>query len=125
MAKFKRVGVAMPAQDVKRARQFYEHQLGLEPAMEQPDGGAMYVINGTGFFVFKSAGQASGTHTQMGMDVEDVEDAVRELKSRGVRFEEYDYPGLKTQHGVATLPDGSKSAWFKDTEGNLIALGSM
>ena len=125
MLKIKRVGAAIPAQDIKRARQFYEQKLGLKPAMEQPDGGAMYVIGQTGFLVFPSMGKASGDHTQMAMDVEDVEEAARELQSRRVELEEYDYPTLKTRDGVATLPDGSKGAWFKDTEGNLISLGTM
>lgn len=125
MLKFKRVGTAMPAQDVKRARQFYEQKLGLTPVREQPDGTAMYVVGQTGFLVFQSTGKSSGTHTQMAMDVDDVEEAARELKSRGVKLEEYDYPSLKTHDGVATLPDGSKGAWFKDTEGNLISLGTL
>jgi len=125
MLKIKRVGAAMPAQDVKRARQFYEQKLGLKPTNEQPDGSAMYMVGDTGFLVFPSMGKASGDHTQMALDVEDVEDAVRELRSSGVRLEEYDFPELKTQDGLATLPDGSKGAWFKDTEGNLIAVGSM
>ena len=125
MLKIKRVGAAMPAQDVKRARQFYEQKLGLKPTSEQPDGSAMYMVGETGFLVFPSAGKASGDHTQMALDVEDVEDAVRELRNSGVRLEEYDYPEFKTRDGLATLPDGSKGAWFKDTEGNLIAVGSM
>ena len=125
MLKVKRVGAAMPAQDVKRARQFYEQKLGLKPSVEQPDGGAMYMVGETGFLVFPSMGKASGDHTQMALDVDDVEEAVRELKSSGVKIEEYDYPDFKTQDGLATLPDGSKGAWFKDTEGNLIALGTM
>jgi len=125
MLKIKRVGAAMPAQDVKRARQFYEQKLGLKPTNEQPDGGAMYMVGETGFLVFPSMGKASGDHTQMALDVDDVEDAVRELRKSGVRLEEYDFPELKTQDGLATLPDGSKGAWFKDTEGNLIAVGSM
>lgn len=125
MLKIKRVGAAMPAQDVKRAREFYEHRLGLKPMMEQPDGGAMYSVGQSGFLVFQSMGKSSGTHTQMAMDVDDVEEAVRELRRQGVKLEEYDYPTLKTHDGVATLPDGSKGAWFKDTEGNLIALGTM
>jgi len=125
MLKIKRVGAAMPAQDVKRARQFYEQKLGLKPTNEQPDGSAMYMVGDTGFLVFPSMGKASGDHTQMALDVEDVEDAVRELRSSGVRLEEYDSPDFKTRDGLATLPDGSKGAWFKDTEGNLIAVGSM
>lgn len=125
MLKIRRVGAAMPAQDVKRAREFYEQKLGLKPSQESPDGGAMYVVGQTGFLVFASMGKASGNHTQMALDVDDVEEAARELKRRGVRLEEYDYPNLKTRDGIAERPDGSKGAWFKDTEGNLIALGSM
>jgi predicted enzyme related to lactoylglutathione lyase len=125
MLKIKRVGAAMPAQDVKRARQFYEQKLGLKPTNEQPDGSVMYMVGETGFLVFPSMGKASGDHTQMALDVDDVEDAVRELRKSGVRLEEYNFPELKTQDGLATLPDGSKGAWFKDTEGNLIAVGSM
>ena len=125
MLKIKRVGAAMPAQDITRAREFYEQKLGLKPSVEGPDGGVMYVVGETGFLVFPSMGKASGDHTQMAMDVEDVEEAVRELRSRGVEFEEYDYPNLKTQDGLAELPNGSKGAWFKDTEGNLIGLGSI
>jgi predicted enzyme related to lactoylglutathione lyase len=125
MLKIKRVGTAMPAQDVKRARQFYEQKLGLKPSMEQPDGSAMYMVGETGFLVFPSMGKASGDHTQMALDVDDVEETVRELRSRGVKLEEYDFPDFKTSDGLATLPDGSKGAWFKDTEGNLIAIGTM
>jgi predicted enzyme related to lactoylglutathione lyase len=125
MLKIKRVGTAIPAQDVKRARQFYEQKLGLKPSDEQPDGSVMYAIGETGFMLFPSMGKASGDHTQMAFDVDDVEGAARELKSKGVKLEEYDYPNLKTRDGIADMPDGSKGAWFKDTEGNLIAVGSL
>ena len=125
MLKIKRVGTSIPAQDVKRARAFYEQKLGVKPSQETPDGGAMYMVGETGFFVFPSAGKASGTHTQMAIDVDDVEEAVRELKSAGVKLEEYDMPDFKTRDGIADLPDGSRGAWFKDTEGNLIAVGSL
>ena len=125
MLKIKRVGAAMPAQDVKRARQFYEQKLGLKPTNEQPDGSAMYMVGETGFLVFPSMGKASGDHTQMALDVDDVEETARELKSRGVKLEEYDMPDFKTRDGITDLPDGSKGAFFKDTEGNLIAVGSL
>ena len=125
MLKFKRVGAAMPAQDVKRARQFYEQKLGLKPSMEQPDGSAVYTVGETAFMVFPSSGKASGTHTQMALDVDDVEATARELQSNGVKLEEYDAPNFKTVNGLIDMPDGSKGAWFKDTEGNLIALGTL
>jgi predicted enzyme related to lactoylglutathione lyase len=125
MLKIKRVGAAIPAQDINRARQFYEQKLGLKPSEAEQDGSVMYMIGETGFLLFPSMGKASGDHTQLALDVEDVEEAVRDLKSRGVKFEEYDHPNFKSHDGMVDMPDGSKGAWFKDTEGNLIAVGSM
>jgi predicted enzyme related to lactoylglutathione lyase len=122
MLKIKSSATAIPAQDVKRARQFYEEKLGIKPDEEQPDGGASYKTGESGFLVFVSTGKASGEHTQMALEVDDVPSAVRELKSKGVKLEEYDYPNFKSHDGVVDTPDGGKGAWFKDTEGNLIAL---
>src|SRR5258708_30762825 len=124
MLKIKSAAPAIRAKDVKRARQFYEQKLGLKPAEEQADGGARYVTGETGFLVFQSMGKASGEHTQMAFEVEDVAAAVRDLKSNGVKLEEDDYPEIKTHHRVVDMPDRSKGAWFKDTEGNLIAINS-
>jgi predicted enzyme related to lactoylglutathione lyase len=112
----------IPAQDIKRARQFYEQKLGLTATEEQQDGSVMYRTGDTSFLVFPSMGKASGDHTQLGLDVDDIMSAANELKSKGVKLEEYDYPDFKTKDGIAELADGSKGAWFKDTEGNLIAL---
>ena len=111
----------LPAQDLKRARQFYEQKLGLTPE-EQPDGGAIYRTGNSGFLVFQSRGKASGDHTQLGINVENLTAAVGELKKNGVTFEEYDFPGLKTENGIADEGNGNKVAWFKDTEGNLIGI---
>jgi predicted enzyme related to lactoylglutathione lyase len=115
----------IPAQDVKRARQFYEQRLGLTPSDEQPDGSVMYRTGETAFLVFQSMGKASGDHTQLGLNVADLKSATDELKSKGVKLEEYDYPDIKTVNGIVEMPDGSKSAWFKDTEGNLISVAQM
>ena len=125
MLKINRVGAAIPAQDIKRAREFYEQKLGLKPEDEQQDGSVMYMIGETGFLLFPSMGKASGDHTQMALDVDDVESAARELKGKGVKLEEYDFPTFKSNDGIVDLPDGGKGAWFKDTEGNLIGIGSL
>ena len=122
MLKIKDVGAALPAQDIARARQFYEQKLGLKPAEVQPDGSARYLVGTATFLVFKSMGKASGDHTQMGLEVEDAAGAVNELKNAGVKVEEYDFPDFKTKNGVVEMPDGGKAAWFKDTEGNLISI---
>ena len=125
MLKIKRVGTALPAQDVKRARQFYEQKLGLKPSEEGSDGSAAYMIGETGFLVFPSMGKASGEHTQMAIDVDDFDEAIGELKRAGVKLEEYDLPNFKTRDGIVDLPDGNKGAWFKDSEGNLIGVGTL
>ena len=111
----------LPAQDIERARKFYEQKLGLTPGELSPDGGVMYKTGNTQILVFPSNGKPSGDHTQVGLDVEDVTAAVSELKKSGVKFEEYDFPGLKTHDGVADI-GVDKGAWFKDSEGNLLAL---
>lgn len=121
MLKITESAAALPAQDMARARKFYEQKLGLTAEEVGPDGSAFYKTGSTGFLVFPSSGKPSGDHTQMALDVEDVTATVNELKKSGVKFEDYDFPGLKTQDGIAEMGDG-KGAWFKDTEGNLIAV---
>ena len=125
MLKIRRVGAAIPAQDMQRARQFYEQKLGFKPVQEGSDGGVLYMFGETGFMLFPSVGKSSGDHTQMAIDVENVDEAVRELKRAGVKLEEYDLPNFKTREGIMDMPDGEKGAWFKDTEGNLIGVGTL
>src|SRR5262245_28873534 len=92
----------LPAKDLERARRFYSEKLGLEPVEERP-GGLRYVCGGGSFALFESAGAASGNHTQMGWEVADIESVVTALRARGVVFEEYDLPGLKTVNGIADI----------------------
>jgi len=124
MLKITESAATLPAQDMARARKFYEQKLGFTPDEVGPDGGVFYKTGNTGFLVFPSMGKPSGDHTQLGLDVEDVTATVNELKKSGVKFEDYDIPGLKTQDGIADM-GGSKGAWFKDTEGNLISIGEQ
>jgi catechol 2,3-dioxygenase-like lactoylglutathione lyase family enzyme len=111
----------MPAQDIGRARKFYEEKLGLKPGEERPDGSVIYQTGSTNLLVFPSMGKPSGDHTQAGLEVGDLTGAVTELKAKGVAFEEYDFPNFKTKGGIVDLDD-SRTAWLKDSEGNLIAL---
>lgn len=117
-----RVGTTLPAQDIARAKAFYRDKLGLTPTQEDALGLLYELDAGTGFGLFPSSGKPSGTHTQMAIEVEDVEQSVKDLQAKGVKFEEYDTPMLKTVNGVADM-GGTKGAWFKDSEGNLIAVG--
>jgi catechol 2,3-dioxygenase-like lactoylglutathione lyase family enzyme len=124
-----KVATRLPAQDLERARAFYSEKLGLEP-VEEREGGLLYRLGGTEFGLFQSAGAASGDHTQMGFEVEDIEAAVAELRGRGVVFEEYDFPGLTTVNGIAEVEGnypskgkGERAAWFRDSEGNMLGIG--
>jgi catechol 2,3-dioxygenase-like lactoylglutathione lyase family enzyme len=123
------VATRLPVQDLKRAKSFYAEKLGLEPVEERP-GGLLYRCGKGSFALFLSAGAAAGTHTQMGWEVADIEATVAALRARGVVFEEYDLPGLKTVDGIAQIAGnypskgtGEKGAWFKDSEGNLVGIG--
>jgi len=125
-----KVAARIPAQDLQRARSFYAQKLGLEPRVEMP-GGLLYRCGEGEFVLFESAGAASGDHTQMGWEVEDIEATVEWLRGRGVVFEEYDFPGLRTVNDIAEIAGnypskggvGEKAAWFRDSEGNLFGIG--
>jgi catechol 2,3-dioxygenase-like lactoylglutathione lyase family enzyme len=130
MLKNARVAARLPAQNLDRARTFYSENLSLEPAEERP-GGLLYRFADGEFALYRSAGTAPGTFTQIGFEVDDHESAVAELKRRGVAFEDVDVPGLRTTAGVAEVEGnypsnggkGERAAWFRDSEGNLLGLG--
>ena len=116
-----RTHTTLPAADLDRARRFYEETLGFVPVDIQPAGVRYETAGGSRFLVFPSSGRPSGTHTQIGFQVDDIEAEVADLRSRGVVFETYDMPTFDTKTMIATFP-AIRSAWFKDTEGNLIGL---
>ncbi len=119
-----RAAAALPAQDLERAKAWYAEKFGLKPSGFDPTGGALYQLSeGTGFLLFQSSGKPSGTHTQMAIELQDFDSTVRDLKARGVKLEEYDLPGLRTVDGIAAFGE-SKAAWFKDSEGNVIGIGT-
>jgi catechol 2,3-dioxygenase-like lactoylglutathione lyase family enzyme len=129
MLKKGRVATSLPAQDLERAREFYSEKLGLQPT-EEREGGLRYVSAEGEFALFQSAGSAAGDHTQMMWEVDDIEETVRELRDRGVVFEEYDLPGLTTIDGIAEIEgqypskgSGERGAWFRDSEGNVLGIG--
>ena len=114
----------LPAADLARARRFYEEVLGFAPQAVMPSGVMYAAAGGTTFLVFPSAGRASGSHTQLGFSVTDLDTTVRQLRSRGVVFEAYDLPGFDPATAIAT--NGPlRNAWFRDSEGNLIGLMSL
>ena len=111
----------IPAKDVARARRFYEEKVGLVPK-EEIAGGVVYECGkGSWIFLYQSAGAGTSKASQAFWQVEDVEAEVKALRAKGVVFEEYDLPAMKTVNGIAS-GGGTRAAWFKDTEGNIMAL---
>lgn len=111
----------IPVRDVARARKFYEQKLGFEPKHETA-GGVVYEFGErTGCFLYPTPHAGTSKASQAFWQVDDVEREVAELRARGVTFEEYDVPGLRTERGIAT-GGGARTAWFKDTEGNILAV---
>jgi len=114
----------LPASDLKRAREWYKDKLDLDPASEN-EGGIFYeVAGGTRFVLYPSPNESRGGHTQLGFITDDINEDVERLKSRGVEFESYDFPGLKTDNHIASVGTG-RAAWFKDSEGNMIGIIQM
>jgi predicted enzyme related to lactoylglutathione lyase len=111
----------IPAKDVGRAREFYEKTLGIK-AKEEYAGGVIYEFGqGTACFLYPTPAAGTSRASQAFWQVDDVEREVAELKARGVVFEEYDMPGVKMQNSIAA-GGGAKTAWFKDSEGNILAV---
>jgi catechol 2,3-dioxygenase-like lactoylglutathione lyase family enzyme len=115
------VSATIPAKDMARARQFYEKTLGFDPVDENP-GGVMYHARGSAFFLYPSEFAGTNKATVMGFETNDLRRQVNELRLKGVKFEEYTTPGVKTVDGIAEMGDGSAGAWFTDTEGNILSL---
>lgn len=109
----------LPVKDVARARKFYEEKLGIV-AQRETAGGVFYEFaGGTGCFLYPTPNAGTSAASQAFWEVKDVEAEVAELKAKGVTFEHYDMPGMT---GDIATAGGAKSAWFKDTEGNILAI---
>jgi catechol 2,3-dioxygenase-like lactoylglutathione lyase family enzyme len=106
--------------DLDRARRFYEDKLGLK---EVDDFGEGFVLKSgdTKFEVYRSEFAGTNKATALTFEVDDIHDEVRELKEKGIFFEEYDLPGLERQ-GDLYVAEGFKTTWFKDPDGNILSL---
>ena len=114
----------LPAEDLERARKFYHDVLGFDvdeyPQMQQ------FIIKageGSRILVYERS-RTTAQHTAVSFIVDKLDKTMEDLSARGVTFEEYDMPGLKTQGGVARMPEGI-AAWFTDPEGNIINITEM
>ena len=112
----------LPVTDMPRARNFYESKLGLEAEGAKPDGKFVYRCGGGALLALFPRGEATkADHTALSFEVKDIAAAIAQLKQRGVTFNDYDFPGLKTVGHVCVL-GAEKAAWFNDTEGNILCL---
>jgi predicted enzyme related to lactoylglutathione lyase len=110
----------IPVLDVARARKFYEEIVGLQPKLEYA-GGVVYECGGAEVFMYPTPNAGTSKASQAFWQVADVEAEVADLKARGVKFEEYNMPGIAMKNSIVTA-GGAKTAWFKDTEGNILAI---
>jgi predicted enzyme related to lactoylglutathione lyase len=121
------VAAIVPVSDIDRAIEFYGTVLGLETQARREDlpenrEAEFRAANGM-LLAYESVGAGQSRHTIAGFRVPDLDAAVATLRERGVDFEEYDMPNLKTENGIAALGD-VRAAWCRDPDGNILALES-
>jgi predicted enzyme related to lactoylglutathione lyase len=115
----------LPVEDYARAKEFYEDRLGLhvEDMPDQEGVGMLHAGNGSRVLLYQRE-RTKAEHTVLGFEVDDIDSTVQDLRSHGIEFEEYDMPGIHTENGVARMGN-TASAWFTDTEGNIISINQM
>lgn len=118
----RKVSAVLCSTDLARSQEFYEQKVGLRLSPGTIENHLLFDCgDGTTLLVYGRPAPSAADHTQVRFWSSDVEADVGELVARGVVFEDYDFPALKTVEHVATTPIG-KSAWFKDPDGNTLAL---
>jgi predicted enzyme related to lactoylglutathione lyase len=118
-----RISAVLCSTDLERSQAFYEQKVGLTLSPETIPNHLLFEgADGTSLLVYGRPGPNQGDHTQVRFWSPDVEADVRDLVARGVEFQDYDFPALKTVEHVATTAGIGKSAWFKDPDGNTVAL---
>jgi len=120
----KELHTVLPAADLQRARAFYHDTLDLDPVEEHPGVLMYHPGQGSGFEIYETINAGTARNTQMGWVTDDLDAEMAMLRARGIVFEDYDIPGMKTVNGVATMGD-AKAAWFRDTEGNFLCITQM
>jgi catechol 2,3-dioxygenase-like lactoylglutathione lyase family enzyme len=109
--------------DLAKAKEFYSQTLGLEVS-ELPEGLLeLHIAGGAKIFIYPKDNHIPATFTILNFPVDDVEQAVDDLTERGVRFEIYNQPEIKTdKKGIARGDEGPTIAWFKDPAGNILSV---
>jgi len=119
-----RVHTTIPVADMDRAMSWYEEKLGFKPIWKRAVGAMYEAGDGTRFQLYPTPNAGQAPQTVMGLTTNQIEANVRELKARGVVFEHYDLPGLKTVDSIATA-NNARAAWFRDSEGNILGLAQF
>jgi catechol 2,3-dioxygenase-like lactoylglutathione lyase family enzyme len=116
-----RAAAVVAVSDVDRSRDFYSGTLGLKIDLDMP-GGVLYACGGdTRLLVYPSTYAGTNEATAVSWDVDDLRSEVAALQGKGVAFEEYEMPGVEREGAVHVMPDLS-AAWFKDPDGNILAM---
>jgi catechol 2,3-dioxygenase-like lactoylglutathione lyase family enzyme len=115
---------SLPAHDIERAKRWYEEKLGLTPILDLGRAGQLYRSGTSQWIIYPTPSAGTAKHTLGGWLVPDIDAAMRELRAKGVTFEDYAMgdEGPTTENGVSRDPTGGAAAWFTDSEGNILAL---
>lgn len=116
----------LPVVDLRRARGFYEEKLGLRP-IQSSEHDVMYECGNNTMLYLYEREPTQISHTEVTWTVDDIMSEVNELKSHGIMFESYDMPemGIRTDENNIAQINGWRTAWFKDTEGNILSISQQ
>jgi catechol 2,3-dioxygenase-like lactoylglutathione lyase family enzyme len=118
------IHAVLPASDLERARRWYADKLDLHPESEDM-GGLWYSTAGQRFLLTHSQFAGTAQNTAAEWTVRDLPALMADLRARGVVFEEYDLPGIRTVAGMVELEGKFRAAWFKDCEGNILGISEV
>jgi predicted enzyme related to lactoylglutathione lyase len=118
---------SLPAHDIERAKRWYEEKLELTPMLDMGVAGLIYRTAGSQWLIYPTPAAGTGKQTVGGFVVPDIDETMRDLRAKGVTYEDYAMgdEGPTTENGVARDPSGGASAWFKDSEGNILAVTQL
>jgi len=119
-----RLVAILPVVDIERARAFYEETLGLQ-AIDVDDGVIYECGQGTQLALYQRDTPTKADHTAVAWVVDNIEEAAQALREKGVVFEQYDMPGIKTDEREIATMETIKQAWFKDPGGNILTIAEF
>lgn len=117
------LNATLPASDLARAKRWYAEKLGLEP-VEDGESASWFETGGVRFLLYESTFAGTNQATAASLSTQDFDSAIARLRESGVSFEEYDFGQIATVDGVMTTPDGTRVAWFRDSEDNILSIAA-